>query len=229
MPVLTAISVAGFKPYTTRREIPDTRAPGLYLVVQLTGSKSWIVRLRRPNGKSAKLTLGHVNLVDKETTGQPVPGGTLTLRQARTLAVQIDNERASGKDVVRVHREYKLRMPTTFGEMKSREQQIAEKWNAFASSGTVASCFLYRHYDSDGDLLYIGITNDIMARSARHFRRASWAAAIFKILVEPFESREALVSAEVVAVKTEYPQHNRTWNGDRANPLAAVAEGAWKD
>jgi hypothetical protein len=71
MPLLTAISVAGFKPHTTRREIRDTRAPGLYLVIHPTGSKSWAVRLRRPDGRSAKLTLGHVNLVDKETAGQP--------------------------------------------------------------------------------------------------------------------------------------------------------------
>jgi hypothetical protein len=113
------------------------------------------------------------------------------------------------------------------GIMKSREQQIAEKWKAFASSGTVAS-FLYRHYNSDGDLLYVGVTNHVVTRTSRHFQKASWAAEIFKIVIEPFETREASLSAEVVAVKTEYPQHNRTWNGDRDNPLAAVAEGAWK-
>lgn len=40
-----------------RREIPDGLLPGLYLVVQPTGAKSWAVRYRA-NGKPVKLTLG---------------------------------------------------------------------------------------------------------------------------------------------------------------------------
>ena len=40
-----------------RREIPDGLLPGLYLVVQPTGAKSWAVRFRA-NGRTAKVTLG---------------------------------------------------------------------------------------------------------------------------------------------------------------------------
>ncbi|WP_439399277.1 tyrosine-type recombinase/integrase [Bradyrhizobium sp. PMVTL-01] len=108
MPLLTSTSVAGYKPHTARREIPDSRAPGLHLVIQPSGSKSWAVRLRRPNGKTAKLTLGRVNLTDDESSDPPAQGGTLTLRQARLLATQIDNERANGKDVVAAHKEKRI-------------------------------------------------------------------------------------------------------------------------
>lgn len=42
---------------TARREVPDGRCAGLYLVVQTSGVKSWAARYRL-NGKSAKLTIG---------------------------------------------------------------------------------------------------------------------------------------------------------------------------
>jgi integrase len=53
---LTALSVENAKPAAARREIPDALLPGLYLVVQPSGHKSWAVRYRS-NGVSKKLTL----------------------------------------------------------------------------------------------------------------------------------------------------------------------------
>ena len=58
------------------------------------------MRFRRPGGRTAKLTLGPVDLSNKEASDEPVVGGPLTLRQARQLAVKIDRERARGIDVV---------------------------------------------------------------------------------------------------------------------------------
>jgi integrase len=56
--MLTAASVAKLKPHPERRrEIPDRRMPGLYLLVQPSGRKSWAVRYRR-DGKSRKYTIG---------------------------------------------------------------------------------------------------------------------------------------------------------------------------
>jgi hypothetical protein len=46
--------------------------------------------LRRPDGRTAKLTLGRVDLPDVETSDDPVQGAALTLGQARELAEQID-------------------------------------------------------------------------------------------------------------------------------------------
>jgi integrase len=60
---LTAKSVEQAKPRrgrgaAIRNEIPDAGKPGLYLVVQPSGKKSWAVRYRRLNdGKPRKLTL----------------------------------------------------------------------------------------------------------------------------------------------------------------------------
>lgn len=55
--VLTVRSIDAEKPGEKRREIPDGGMPGLYLVVQPTGAKSWAVRYRHA-GKPGKVTLG---------------------------------------------------------------------------------------------------------------------------------------------------------------------------
>jgi integrase len=53
---LTPISIAKIRPGATRREIPDAGKPGLFLVVQPSGKKSWAVRYRF-QGKPRKCTL----------------------------------------------------------------------------------------------------------------------------------------------------------------------------
>ena len=56
--VLTARSVEAIRPDPAqRREIPDAAMPGLYLVVQPSGARSWAFRYRF-GGKTRKLTLG---------------------------------------------------------------------------------------------------------------------------------------------------------------------------
>jgi integrase len=44
-----------------RAEIPDAACPGLFLVVQASGTRSWALRYRRPDGSTAKLTLGRAD------------------------------------------------------------------------------------------------------------------------------------------------------------------------
>ena len=119
MPVLTHAAIIKYVPLRRRREIRDHQAPGLYLVIQVSGSKSWAMRFRRPDGKPAKLTLGPVNLTGVETNGDPVLGASLTLRQARQLAIKFDRDRAMGIDVVAEERSKKQRAEvaeaSTFG------------------------------------------------------------------------------------------------------------------
>jgi integrase len=54
---LTQENVEGMKPELKRIEIPDDRQPGLYLIVQPSGAKSWAVRYRF-DGKPRKFTIG---------------------------------------------------------------------------------------------------------------------------------------------------------------------------
>ena len=100
--MLTAGGIAKMKAGDARREIHDAGAPGLHLVIQTSGAKSWALRFRRPSGARAKLTLGPVNLVAQ--VGEPKIGAPLTLSAARALAAQINMDRANGVDVVAAQR-----------------------------------------------------------------------------------------------------------------------------
>ncbi len=68
--------IAKYKPGAIRREMPDAKAPRLYLVIQPrpSGARSWALRFRRPDGRPAKMTSGRVDLSDRETTDDPVIG-----------------------------------------------------------------------------------------------------------------------------------------------------------
>jgi integrase len=102
--VLTAAAVERLRPKEKRLEIADGGCAGLYLIVQPSGAKSWALRFRRQGGKTAKLTLGPVDLTNKEIDGEPVTGAPLSLAAARRLATELHHQRARGKDVVAAKR-----------------------------------------------------------------------------------------------------------------------------
>jgi hypothetical protein len=66
MPVLTDRNVQQWKPTADGIEVPDSTLPGLYLIVQPTGVKSWAVRYRLA-GKPAKYTIGRYPVLPLKT------------------------------------------------------------------------------------------------------------------------------------------------------------------
>lgn len=70
---------------------------------------------------------------------------------------------------------------------------------------------LYRLYDADDVLLYVGIAKDPKARWRSHSRtaRATWWPSVSRKAVEWFDTREAADRAETEAINTEKPLHNR--------------------
>jgi integrase len=100
---LTAAGIARYKPSKQRREIRDSAATGLYLILQESGQRSFALRFRKPNGKPAKLTLGPVDVSGVEPATAPSLdslGAPLTLAGARQLAAEIHRQRAMGRDIV---------------------------------------------------------------------------------------------------------------------------------
>ena len=103
---LTAKAVEKMRPDPDRRlEIPDGLLPGLYLVVQPSGAKSWAVRFRA-NGKTAKVTLGRFPAIE--------------LAKARELARDQFSAVAKGRDPAAEKRAAKgagqaIALPTTVG------------------------------------------------------------------------------------------------------------------
>jgi integrase len=80
---LTARTIETINPGRQRREIPDARMPGLYLVLQPSGAKSWAVRYRHA-GTTRKHTLGGYPAID--------------LKSARALAGKALRAVAEGRD-----------------------------------------------------------------------------------------------------------------------------------
>ena len=75
---------------------------------------------------------------------------------------------------------------------------------------------LYRHFDLNNRLVYVGIAADEPSRRRQHKRTSSWFHLVAKSRVEFLPSREAALAAEKVAIRTERPAFNKALNGGRA-------------
>jgi predicted GIY-YIG superfamily endonuclease len=78
---------------------------------------------------------------------------------------------------------------------------------------------LYRLYDKDGDLLYIGITSDVVARMAGHRGDKSWWNEVADKKFEYFKTRAELEAVERLAIIREKPLYNVIHHPDRPQPL----------
>jgi predicted GIY-YIG superfamily endonuclease len=72
---------------------------------------------------------------------------------------------------------------------------------------------LYRFFDAEDRLLYVGITVGIAARLAKHEVEKSWYSQIARIAVEHFPTRGAVLAAERAAIQAEKPLYNIQHNG----------------
>ena len=133
---LTDAAVRKLKPGTARRMIRDAGARSLYLVVEPSGRKSWLMRFRRLGGKPGKMILGTLDLSGSESQGDPVIGMPLTLAGARQVATQVHRERALGRDPVAEHKARKHR------------HQAAAADRAAGSFAVAARAFVEEHAKS---------------------------------------------------------------------------------
>lgn len=72
--------------------------------------------------------------------------------------------------------------------------------------------WLYRHFDEDGVLLYLGVTDDPGRRRVEHERVSSWSAAVASTTIEKFSTRAVALNAERAAVIAECPKFNRVYH-----------------
>lgn len=71
---------------------------------------------------------------------------------------------------------------------------------------------LYRLFDADDQLLYVGRTNDLRRRFERHAMVQPWWAEVARSQVESLGTFEALCEAERAAIVAERPKYNITHN-----------------
>lgn len=93
---------------------------------------------------------------------------------------------------------------------------------------------LYRLYDAEGDLLYVGIAHDVEKRLTTHRLEKTWWLLVARISVEWFDSRALATAAEARAIESESPRFDATniknrgfWTrGWYEDPRAAEIEAA---
>lgn len=85
MPELKDTTIRQAKPRAVRYEIKDSERPGLRVIVQPSGRKSFVYRYTGPDGKYKKLTLGTY--------------GTMTLAQAIDARRKAADALVDGKDL----------------------------------------------------------------------------------------------------------------------------------
>jgi hypothetical protein len=76
----------------------------------------------------------------------------------------------------------------------------------------VTNTALYRWYDAEGVLLYIGITDQLSARHRSHAKKSSWSDFAASSTVERFPTREAALDGERLAIQEERPLFNHVHN-----------------
>jgi len=88
---------------------------------------------------------------------------------------------------------------------------------------------LYRHYDSWGRLLYVGVSLSSLGRLADHRTTCSWFKLIKMIAVDLYPTRALALQAERDAIEKEKPYfnrvHRRGWKDVRWNPGDGLRAG----
>jgi hypothetical protein len=67
---------------------------------------------------------------------------------------------------------------------------------------------LYRYFDADWNLLYVGISFSSLVRLAQHRSTDVWFQRVTRIEIERFDRREEAEEAERKAIRRERPEFN---------------------
>jgi predicted GIY-YIG superfamily endonuclease len=73
---------------------------------------------------------------------------------------------------------------------------------------TERPAFVYRTFDAEGRLLYIGMTYNLGKRFYEHERKAKWWADFVDLTVTAYPNRDDAAAAEWSAIRYERPLHN---------------------
>jgi len=76
------------------------------------------------------------------------------------------------------------------------------------NEGLAIKTNLYRHFDADGKLLYVGISLSAISRLGQHQDHSHWFGSIARVEIVSFPSRADAIAAEREAIKNEKPLHN---------------------
>ncbi|MER7361829.1 GIY-YIG nuclease family protein [Nonomuraea wenchangensis] len=80
---------------------------------------------------------------------------------------------------------------------------------------------VYRAFGPDGALLYVGSTDNRYLRFKSHEKKSAWWGLSASIECEDFPTIDEARAAEMTAIRTEHPMHNRIGRRSRRSGEAA--------
>ncbi len=86
---------------------------------------------------------------------------------------------------------------------------------------------LYRMFDDDGNLLYVGRTGSLSGRFAAHARTQPWWGDVARSVIETLPNFEALCAAEKAAILAEKPRYNTHHNVARPEVVRVARYDGW--
>lgn len=93
--------------------------------------------------------------------------------------------------------------------LKAKLRPYAEKADREQAKRKKGKTALYRHFDKDGQLLYIGISLSHVARLAQHRDGSPWYEDIAHVTIEWHKTRVDAELAETTAIGREAPKYNK--------------------
>lgn len=197
---LTALAIEKAKPADARREIPDGKIRGLFLVVQPSGKKSWAFRYRRrPDGAPRKLTIGPWPEIDLGKARARASEARVAVedgkdpaddKQVARRAAAVPNDRDRIDQVIKtfIERYAKANAPKTWEEMKRvLERELGAAWKGRRLS-SITKADVHQLLDTIVDR-----GSPIMANRCFAYARRMGGWAVERGLIErsPFEGIKA--------------------------------------
>jgi excinuclease UvrABC nuclease subunit len=81
---------------------------------------------------------------------------------------------------------------------------------------------LYRFYNSDNVLLYVGITKFFDPRMRQHYKNSDWFFESSHAVFEHFQTRMEVEHRETEVIKLEKPLYNIAKNPDKEEAITRI-------
>lgn len=91
---------------------------------------------------------------------------------------------------------------------------------------------LYRFYDANDNLLYVGVSNHFYARASEHTKNSGWMGKAVRATFEHYPDRVSVLAAERSAIFNEMPLFNKKHNLDNSGisrHFMEIADGYYDD
>lgn len=86
----------------------------------------------------------------------------------------------------------------------------SDGWCAYCGLPTPDPTALYRFFDGDDVLLYVGVSRWPLCRMTQHAREKSWWRSVVRSTIEWLPDRATAMATERMAIGLERPRHNVT-------------------